>query len=138
MKKCSIVLFILSLISCLMVVIFMPLNAEYSISYDLDGGTFETAYFEKYTAQDVIDIPVPSKKGYEFVGWTGSNGDTPQKSVKIFSTTGNKKYTANWELITYSITYNLSGGSISQSNPTSYNVNSKIILNSPTRSGYYF
>lgn len=44
----------------------------------------------------------------QFLGWTGSNGTTAQKSVSIDKgTTGNKSYTANWTPINYTITYNL-------------------------------
>ena len=39
----------------------------------------------------------PTRKGYTFLGWTGSNGSTASKDITISTTdTGNKTYTANW------------------------------------------
>ncbi len=52
-------------------------------------------------------------------------------------TTGNKKLTANWTPIDYTITYNLNGGTAS--NPTSYNVETATFaLTNPTKEGYIF
>lgn len=40
----------------------------------------------------------PTKDGYIFKGWIGSNGNTPQKDVSIFKgTRGNLSYKAVWE-----------------------------------------
>lgn len=48
----------------------------------------------------------PSKVGYSFAGWTGSNGSTKQTTVTISKgSTGNKSYTANWTANKYKITY---------------------------------
>ncbi|MBO7094658.1 InlB B-repeat-containing protein [bacterium] len=52
---------------------------------------------------------------------------------------GNKSYNAVWSLNTYTITYNLNGGSVSQANSTSYTIESAdITLNNPTKTGYTF
>lgn len=76
----------------------------------------------------------PTRSGYEFVGWTGGNGSNPEKLVTIPSgSTGNKTYTANWEIQTYSITYNLNGGINNKDNLTTFTVNDlPIKLNSPS------
>lgn len=53
-----------------------PIN--YTITYNLDGGTAnnKTSYnIETAT----FTLSNPTKNGYVFVGWTGSNGTTPQK-----------------------------------------------------------
>ena len=50
-------------------------------------------------------------EGYTFLGWTGSNGTTPQKSVTITSgSVGDKSYKANWAAQTFIITYDGNGG----------------------------
>ena len=71
---------------------------EYCITYNgIDGSTFETANPTKYTIEDAITLNNPSKTGYSFTGWTGSNGDTPQTSVTIaIGSHENKTYTANF------------------------------------------
>ena len=47
----------------------------------------------------------PTKTGYTFIGWTGSNGTIPQTTVTIAQgSTGNREYTANWtQTITYTV-----------------------------------
>lgn len=78
-------------------------TAMYNITYNLDGGEFyyqEGKYsFEAYDKDTEFTIKTPIKEGYIFLGWTGSNGDTPQKEVTITKgTIGNLDYTANWVL----------------------------------------
>lgn len=69
---------------------------EYLITYTLNGGiaTNPTRYS---VDTDDITLNNPVKSGSVFVGWTGSNGDTPQKDVVIpKGSKGNKNYIANW------------------------------------------
>ena len=112
----------------------------YTISYLLNGGTISNQK-EYYTVNDeTFTLNNPTKSGGTFLGWTGSNGSTAQTSVTVAKgSTGNKTYTANWTLTTYTITYNLNGGSVSSANPTSYNAaTASFTLNNPTKSGYTF
>lgn len=45
-----------------------------------------------------FSLESPTKNGYTFVGWTGSNGSTPQKTITITKgSTGDRVYTANWK-----------------------------------------
>ena len=70
----------------------------YTIAYSLNGGTM-TGQRTSYTIEtaDFI-LPVPVRSGYEFTGWTGSNGTIPQTRVIISKgSTGNRSYTANWK-----------------------------------------
>ena len=70
----------------------------YTISYNLDGGTVSGTNPTQYNIETAtFSLINPTKVGYDFVGWTGSNGSTPQTSVSIAKgSTGNKNYTANW------------------------------------------
>ena len=112
---------------------------EYDIDYDLGGGTADNP--PKYTIEsEDITLPQPTRPGYDFTGWTGSNGDTPQKVVVIpKGSMGNKTFVANWTPIVYTITYVLNNGTLTGSNPTTYTIESDdITLINPARSGYYF
>ena len=111
----------------------------YSIGYNVNGGTISGQRTSYNVESSAYTLPTPSRTGYTFTGWTGSNGSTPQKSVTIAKgSTGNKSYTANWSINTYSIGYNLNGGSIS-GQKTSYNVTTEsFTLPTPTRTGYTF
>ncbi|MDD4815572.1 MAG: InlB B-repeat-containing protein [Clostridia bacterium] len=84
----------------------------YSISYELNSGTNSAQNPSSYTYEtDTFTLQEPTKTGYTFDGWTGSNGITPQKSVTINTgSTGDKTYTANWQENTYTIVYNENGG----------------------------
>ena len=75
---------------------FTPIT--YSIEYELVGGTVATANPTEYTVESTpITLNNPTLEGYTFGGWTGSNGNTPQKEVTIAtSTTGNLSYKAVW------------------------------------------
>ena len=115
----------------------------YGITYNLGGGTNASGNPATYTVESAaITLVNPTRTGYNFAGWTGSNGNTPQTSVTIaHGSTGNKSYTANWTPVTYNISYNLNSGSLpsNTSNPTTYNIESAAItLNNPTRTGYTF
>ena len=80
-------------------------NITYSISYNLNGGLLTnngnnpTTY--KKNDGDIVLVN-PYKYPYEFTGWTGSNGSTPELIVTIpKGTMGNLSYTANWKKIPY-------------------------------------
>ena len=112
---------------------------NYSISYNLNGGSLSGQKTSYNIETANFTLPTPSKSGYTFTGWTGSNGTTAQKSVTITKgSTGNRSYTANWTPTNYSISYNLNGGSLS-GQKTSYNIETaNFTLPQPTRSGYAF
>ena len=88
---------------------FEPTN--YSITYNLDGGTNNSSNPESYTIEDGdITLLAPTRTGYTFLGWTGSNGNTPTIDVTISSgSVGNKTYTANWQKGSYTITFDSNG-----------------------------
>ena len=111
----------------------------YSIGYNLNGGSISGQPTSYNVNTATFTLPAPTRAGYSFTGWTGSNGTTVQKSVSIAkSSTGNKSYTANWSLNTYTISYTLNGGNIS-GQKTSYNVTTEAFaLPTPSRNGYTF
>ena len=79
----------------------------YPITYNLDGGAMTGG-----TNPDIYSIETPTftlknptKDGYTFAGWTGSNGTTPQTSVTVAKgSTGVRSYTAHWTRNTYTVT----------------------------------
>ncbi len=115
------------------------LLAQYPITFNLDGGKQDDNPSGYNPASDTIVILEPVKEGYTFVGWIGSNGDTPQKEVSIKKgSTGAKTYTAVWTLDVYDIVYDLDGGS-ETANPATYTVISdEITLEQPTKEHYVF
>lgn len=84
--------------------ITLPYDAGkvYKITYDLDGGVLNDGSHNSGSYAEIslpFSLSIPTKDGYEFIGWTGSNGDTPELEVRIpKGTTGNLNYKANWNL----------------------------------------
>ena len=115
------------------------LPISYSVTYHLGGGTLSGQKTSYTVETESFALPTPVRNGYRFTGWTGSNGGSPQTSVTVEQgSTGNKVYTANWEPVSYSISYNLNGGSIS-GQKTSYTIETAdFLLPTPVRNGYQF
>ena len=111
----------------------------YSISYNLNGGAM-SGQKTSYTVADSFTLPTPTRTGYTFTGWTGSNGTTPQKTVTINKgTRGNLSYTANWSANQYSVTYDANGGTgTMDTDIATYNENYVTKANQFTRTGYEF
>ena len=136
---------------------------KYTITLDNKSATTAgtTAIYEKYNTGIYLDsdlktamttstnaITKPSKTGYTFKGYyTKENGQGDQiinENGYITENITNTTYTANatvyayYTINTYTITYNLNGGTVSTANPTSYNIMSSFTLNNPSRVGYTF
>ena len=114
---------------------------NYSISYDLNGGSLAVQNRTEYTADTpTFNLNNPYKNGYSFVGWTGTGLNDPTLIVTIPSgSTGSRSYTAHFELDTYVISYVLNGGTVEGENPTSYTyLSDSFTLTNPTREDYIF
>lgn len=111
----------------------------FSINYDLDNGVIANAPYEYEKTHDDINIPNPTKDHYDFSGWTGSNGNTPQKDIVIpASETGNKNYYANWKKQKHTIGYILYGGTLNNP-PEEYSYfDDPISIPNPKKDAYDF
>ena len=105
----------------------------YTLTWNLDGGSISvagtTAGLVKYGA--AVTAPTVTKEGYDFNVWSPAVVSPMPKA--------DKTYTATWTPISYTISYDLDGGSVASENPTSYTIESSAItLNNPTKAGYVF
>lgn len=114
---------------------------SYSITYDYDGGTPVSNPTSYSVETDTFTLKNPTRTGYRFDGWTGSNGTTPQQTVTIKKgTTGDLSYTANWTPIFYTVEYNgngATGGSTASSSHT-YDKPKQLTKNGFTNSNHMF
>ena len=111
----------------------------YNIALTLNGGTADNP--ATYTIESAaITLNNPTREGYTFAGWKLNGEGVALMSVTIVAgSTGNKAYTATWTPVSYTISYDLAGGSVASANPTSYNIESEdITLNNPTKDHYNF
>ena len=99
----------------------------YSITYDLDGGTNNSANPSTYNVLYGVSLKTPIKKGYRFLGWyegnkkvtginEGANASFSSAS-DLYSKlktrkTGDVKLTAKWQYITYYVEYDLNDSSL--------------------------
>ena len=118
---------------------------EFTITYDLAGGALAEGKSnpEKYTVEtESFTLNNPSKSGYNFIGWTSTDITTPALEVVItLGSSGNLAFVANYEVIEYNISYNLSGGSLEVgiTNPDKYTVETEnFTLNNPSKVNYDF
>ena len=97
---------------------------EYSIIYDFgDTDSVSKAINNeynpsKYTIEDAITFAEPSRDGYTFIAW--------DKSIEK-GTINTQTITAIWEVINYSITYELNGWENSSQNVDTYTIEDGII-----------
>lgn len=112
---------------------------DYTITYELNGGTASNPV--SYNVEsNTFTLNNPTRAGYTFAGWTGTDITGTSKTVTINQgSIGNRTYTATWTPINYTINYDLNGGTVAVSNPTSYNIETPTFaLNNPIRLGYVF
>ena len=70
---------------------------SYTITYNLDGGNI-SGQKTSYTQYDAaFSLPIPTKSGYFFAGWTGTGLSSATRNVTVNKgSTGNRTYTATW------------------------------------------
>ena len=72
---------------------------NYEINYDYSGGNNPGNPTSYNVETETFDLINPTKQGYTFSGWTGSNGDGLQTRVTIEKgSTGNKSYVAHFSV----------------------------------------
>lgn len=108
-------------------------ESDFTISYDLEGGTLPEGAITGYNALNLpIPLPTPTKVGYEFKGWE-LNGEVV-KALPV-GTYGDLKVKAVWEVCNYTISYDVEV----EGNPGSYTVEDlPISLKPASKVGYEF
>lgn len=100
--------------------VWNPIN--YTLTVELNGGTLPDGINIPSTYNNTTDItlPVPSKTGYTFDGWTAvvdsgyaNNGNFPvdDYTARIYNNFGNATLTANFTINQYTISFDTDGGS---------------------------
>ena len=112
-------------------------EGDYTITYvNVDGATNENP--ASYNVEtETITLKDPVKTGYTFAGWYSADNSPVTKIPQ--GSTGNITLYAKWELESYTITYELNGGTNAPENPAGYNVETETItLKDPVKTGYTF
>ena len=102
-----------------------------------------TGYMNYSGSKIGISVTMPSntftRNGYTFGGWNDTVVNKTYTAGTSVTVDSSRNFNATWNVVTYTIKYNLNGGTVSATNPTSYKVtDADITLNNPTKQGYTF
>ena len=117
------------------------LNSLVVVTFDANGGNIDSGQTSKEveTNEKYGSLPVASKIGHSFEGWqTETNGGSIVTENTVVTNENDHTLYAKWDPITYTLTLNANGGSVS---PTSIAVKYDKeygTLPTPTRTGYTF
>ena len=121
-------------------------RTKYTITYDMGVDVTDAVNGNNPETYNVetpdFTLETPTRPGYAFTGWTWDGQSEPQAEVTIEKGSfGDKNFTANWEQITYKVTYPNAYDVVS-GNVESYTIDdiaNDITLTSPAdREGYTF
>ena len=78
---------------------------QYTIQYEVNGGTLDNPV-SSYTIENEVVLPIPTKEGYEFIGWTYVNMSS-NKPIAIIEkgTTGDLILVAMWKAVEYTVRF---------------------------------
>jgi len=119
----------------------------YQVRFNANNGTGTMANQDfVYDTQQALTENAFSRTGYTFKQWTANADGTgatyaDKASVKNLTAelNGIVDIYAQWQVIPYTVTYDLAGGTVATANPTEYNVETATFtLTNPTREGYDF
>ncbi|MBO4697961.1 MAG: leucine-rich repeat protein, partial [Lachnospiraceae bacterium] len=102
----------------------------YTVTFIANGGTLIGGNdVQTIRYGNPVSFPTFSRNGYSFESWDSTDGcDAVAQDLTI---------TANWTVNTYSVTYDLNGGTMSESNPASYTIEDDVELAEPTQQELY-
>ena len=114
------------------------LYPTYTITYELDGGTLSNAPTQYNKNSGTITIPRPTRDGYRFTGWTGT--DLTEKTLDVVipaGSTGDREYTANW-VETRTVTFDVNGHGTAPA-PQTVDIGTKAVKPAdPAQTGWRF
>ncbi|MCH5165873.1 MAG: InlB B-repeat-containing protein [Clostridiales bacterium] len=118
-------------------------TVEYNVSGTVGGATITADSVDSAPFSAEQDVVLPTTltgvtKGYKFVGWTFGGKDVTEVTLSMFEDARSITLTAKYEIIVYSITYNLDSGT-NGANPTTYKVTDGTVeLKDASKAGYDF
>ncbi len=110
---------------------------DYEIIYESNGGSYiDPQYYDIETT--ISNLPKPTKVGYVFAGWYQNSDFSGESTTAIETGTyGNIQLYAKWNVITYTVTFEVNGGNDVAS--ITYTIESEgFALTNPVKLGYTF
>lgn len=116
-------------------------KTSYAISYNANGGSGAPSGQTKWHGETLtLSKTVPTRSGYTFQGWaTSSGGGVSYKAGASYTTNAKATLYAVWKANTYTIKYNVNGGSGTVANQTkTHGVTLVLSKTVPNRTNYTF
>lgn len=114
------------------------LYPTYTITYNLNDGKLSNAPAQYNKNSGAITLPRPTRDGYRFTGWTGT--DLTEKTLDVVipaGSTGDRKYTANW-VETRTVTFDVNGHGTAP-DPQTVDIDTKAVKpTDPAQTGWRF
>lgn len=113
----------------------------YTVSYNANGGSGAPGSQTKtYGVNLTLSSTRPYREGYNFLGWaTSKSGAVAYQPGGTYTNNASVTLYAQWQRITYTVSYNANGGSGAPSSQTkTWGVNLVLSSTRPTRTGYNF
>ena len=113
---------------------------SYALTYDLKGGALagDVTNPASYTIEsETFTLNNPTKEGYTFMGWTGT--DLAEAAMEVTITQGSmgaRSFTAQWQINQYTMTFKLENGEADVVKTQDYATT--LTAPEPTREGYTF
>ena len=106
--------------------------------YNEDGTDWETTTVND--GEPYWTVSHPDKDGYQFVGWFKAQvgGEKIGDFIEMEEVTADFEAYARFEIVNYNIEYHLDGGSFEADPPATFNIESTVVLPSPTKEGKVF
>ncbi|WP_342533716.1 InlB B-repeat-containing protein [Lysinibacillus sp. FSL K6-0057] len=114
-----------------------PVAVTYTVSFDVAGGSAvsnQTVAHEEKASQPT---PTPTKTGHTFGGWYTSNAYTMPFDFNSVIT-GNTTIYAKWNSVTYTVSFDVSGGSTISNQTVAFGEKASQPTSAPTKAGYTF
>ena len=110
----------------------------WSITYETDGGTLPDGAPVSYHEGDSFALPVPTRDGYVFMGWSTSQGSSDTVET-VEGLSGDIVLYASWiEAVEHSIEYVLDGGTLPEGSVRTFIGGVGAVLPIPEREGMVF
>ena len=108
-----------------------------TVTYNSNSGSSVTSG-SVLTGGSLSAPTAPTREGYDFAGWSASDGGAALNFPYSPPNTGNFTLYARWTAKTLAVTYDAQGGSLVTSGSTSTGSSISVSPGTPTRSGYSF
>ena len=112
----------------------------YNVTYSFSGGSASAIADQQKIALDTITVTstIPTRTGYTFLSWVDQSGETTTAGATYTVRDGHYLLYAQWQAISYSVTYDVAGGSSAPSESAKTIGQSFLVGAAPTREFYNF